>query len=177
MKSKFLKRRIPDNTLIKYHQISQSGPKHSLPLLSFVFGSRPVQSRPNGPHSLFLPLACLPAKLASSRKVSGGATYVACGCALRAISRLRANFFRAKFHHSALHYTHVPPSFRIAKMKFSFNFLLEIWLHTLMSIAITLHQIVLIILLYIRGHNFMVISDLITLHHIYATACIPLKLE
>ena len=165
-----MKRGRLNNTLIKCHHISQSGPKHSLPLLSFVFRSRPVQSRPNGPHSLFLPLACLPAKLAPSRKVSGGATYVTCGCALRAISRLCANFFRAKFHHSALHYTHVPPSFRIAKMKFSFNFLLEIWLHTLMSIAIMLHQIVLMILLYIRGHNFMVISDLITLHHIYATA-------
>ena len=90
--------------------------------------------------------------------------------AARHLAAASANFFRAKFHHSALHYTHVPPSFRIAKMKFSFNFLLEIWLHTLMSIAITLHQIVLMILLYIRGHNFMVISDLITLHHIYATA-------
>ena len=128
-------------------------------LLSFLFGSRPVQSRPNGPHSLFLP--CRKTCTVRWRHLGGSRC-------VRAISRWRATFPQSFTIAVTLH-AHMPASFHIAEMKFSFNFLLKAW-HALMNIAIMLHQIVLIILLYIRGHNFMVIPDLITLHHISTTA-------
>ena len=106
-------------------------------LLSFLFRSRPVQSRPNGPHTLsFRP----PAKLASS-----SSTEVAPPGLPRIAAPSNGGAPRfAQVSPSRLHYTHVPASFHIAQMKFNFSFLPKIRPHTLMSNAIKLHQIVLI---------------------------------
>ena len=167
MKSNCLKRRRHDDTLIKCHQISQSGQKHGLPFEFCVREQSGPKSAKWAPTLSFAGKTCI--------KVWKGVWWRHLGGFARATSRLRATFFTRSFTIQRLHYTHVPVSFRIAKMKFnSFNFfLLKLWLHALMSIAIMLHQIVLIIWLYIRGHNFMVIPNLITLHHITSHTAIP----
>ena len=93
--------------------------RNTVCLLSFVFGSRPVQSRPNGPTLSFAGKTCI--------KVWKGVWWRHLGGFARATSRLRATFFTRSFTIQRLHYTHVPVSFRIAKMKISFNFLLKIY--------------------------------------------------
>ena len=77
-------------------------------LLSFLFGSRPVQSRPNGPHSLFLP--CRKTCTVRWRHLGGSRC-------VRAISRWRATFPQSFTIAVTLH-AHMPASFHIAEMKF-----------------------------------------------------------
>ena len=137
---------------------SRSRPKHGLP---FEFSVR----EPPGPKSAKwapLSLSALPQNL--HRPVAPPGWIEMCARHLAV-----ARHFSTKFHHSGYitraHARFVPHCWNEIQLKF----LLKLW-HALMNIAIMLHQIVLIILLYIRGHNFMVIPDLITLHHISATA-------